>query len=76
MQKIARLPFDKPGALSRHDAATYIGISLRKLDELLNRKEIPMTRIDASVVVRVESLDKYLRKREEESSAENDSGES
>lgn len=48
------------GALSRQQAANYLSISTRLLDDLLTAGDIPRIKIGRKTVVRVVDLDKYL----------------
>ncbi len=52
----------EPAALSRKDAARYLGIGERTLWSLSASGEIPCCKIRARVVYRRCDLDEYLRK--------------
>lgn len=47
--------------LDRREAANQLGISLRKLDELIARKELPVRRIGRRVLVPRHSLEQFAR---------------
>ena len=57
------------GALSRRDAAQYLAISTRKLDELLTNHQIPKIKIGRKTVVRVCDADAFLARKAGEVSA-------
>lgn len=48
------------GALSRVEAAQYLSISTRLLDDLLTAGEIPKIKIGRKTLVRVIDLDEFL----------------
>ena len=50
------------GALSREDAASFLSISTRKLDDLLTSGEILRLKIGRKTVIRICDLDDYLAK--------------
>ena len=54
---------NQPGALSRKDAATYIGVSTRQLDKLAAAGLIQRAKIGAKTVYRVIDLDVFLESR-------------
>jgi excisionase family DNA binding protein len=54
------------GALSRQDAASYLSISTRLLDDLLSAGEITRIKIGRKTLVRVCDLDDYLARLAEE----------
>lgn len=49
--------------LSRSDAATYAGVSLRTVDALLADGEVPAIRIGARVLIDRTDLDSFLASR-------------
>ena len=52
---------DRPvGALSRQDAANYLGISTRYLDDLLSAGQIPKIKLGRKTLVRILDLDQFL----------------
>ena len=51
------------GALTRFEAAMYLGISIRSLDNLLSAGEIPKVKIGRKTVVRVDDLDNFLNRK-------------
>ena len=53
-------PSAPAGALSRRDAAAYLSISTRLLDDLLSAGAIPKIKIGRKTLVRVVDLDAYL----------------
>lgn len=48
------------GTLTRLKAADYLSISLRHLDEILRRGEIPKIKIGRKTVVRIVDVDAYI----------------
>jgi excisionase family DNA binding protein len=61
-------PQDRPsgpprGALKREEAAAYLGISVRKLDQLKAGNAIPYAKIGSRVVFPVAALDRWLADR-------------
>lgn len=59
MSKTSNAP---AGALSRAEAARFLSISTRKLDDLLTAGEIQKIKIGRKTIVRVCDLDDYLAK--------------
>lgn len=51
------------GALSRRDAAIYIGISTRQLDNYARAGELQRVKLGAKTVYRVIDLDAFLQSR-------------
>ena len=51
------------GALTRSEAAKYLAISIRSLDNLLSAGEIPRVKIGRKTVVRVDDLDNFLNRK-------------
>ena len=47
-------------ALSRIEAARYLSVSTRTLDQLANLNEIPRVKIGAKTVFRISDLDQFL----------------
>ena len=54
------------GALGRIEAAKYLGISTRKLDDLLSADEIPRLKLGRKTLVRLIDLDAFLAQLAEE----------
>lgn len=54
-----------PAALGREEAAAYIGVSPRKLDDLQARSEIIPCDMDGVKRFRRDDLDEYVRTRPE-----------
>lgn len=50
--------------LSRRDAAKYLGICLRSLDQLIHDQQLPIIRIGRRVMFRREALHQWLQARE------------
>ena len=50
--------------MTRHEAAQYLNISLRTLDEQIYQKEVQVVRIGRSVRLRKERLDEFITARE------------
>lgn len=48
------------GAMSRSESAKYLGISTRKLDDLLSAGELRRVKIGRKTVVLVKDLDDFL----------------
>ena len=57
------------GALSRQQAANYLSISRRKLDELLAAGRIKRLKCGRKTLVRIIDLDKFLAELYEEADA-------
>lgn len=53
-----------PVLMTRHEAAQYLNISLRTLDEQIYQKEVQVVRIGRSVRLRKERLDEFITARE------------
>ena len=51
------------GALPRPEAAKYLGISTRLLDDLLSAGEIQRVKIGRKTVVRVDDLENFLNRK-------------
>jgi excisionase family DNA binding protein len=45
-------------------AAEYIGLSIRKLEQLKRGRRIPFIRIDGRFLFRKESIDRFMEKHE------------
>lgn len=55
------MPSSKPiGALGRTEAAEFLAISVRHLDNLLANRALPKIKIGRKVVVRLVDLERYL----------------
>lgn len=55
----------QPAALSRIDSSRYLGVSLSTLDKLLREEKIKRLHIGRRVLIRLESLDNYLKSLED-----------
>ena len=56
-------PTPSRGALRPDEAARYLGIGVRKLWELTNRKMVPHCRIGRRLVYPVDALDAWLKSK-------------
>ena len=61
LQKVQRT------TLTMKEAAEYLGISYWLINQLVRRKQIPCARVGGRVLFRVQALDEYLKKMEQES---------
>ena len=61
LQKIQRT------TLTMKEASEYLGISYWLVNQLVRRKQIPCARVGGRVLFRVQALDEYLTKMEQES---------
>jgi excisionase family DNA binding protein len=55
---------DPPAYMNIRQAAEYIGLSIRKLEQLKRGRRIPFIRIDGRFLFRKESIDRFLEKHE------------
>ena len=55
---------DPPAYMNIRQAAEYIGLSVRKLEQLKRGRRIPFIRIDGRFLFRKESIDRFLEKNE------------
>lgn len=53
--------------LSMKEAADYLGVSYWLVSELARRKEIPFSKLGGKYLFRMQSLNEYLAKKEQES---------
>ena len=53
--------------LTMKEAAEYLGISYWLINQLVRRKQIPCSKVDGKFLFRVQALDEYLSKMEQES---------
>lgn len=60
------------GALSRKDAANYLSVSTRQLDNYASAGLLPRIKLGAKSVFRVSDLDAFLASRLENRGAAND----
>ena len=49
------------------EASEYLGISYWLINQLVRRKQIPCSKVGGKYLFRVQALDEYLTKMEEES---------
>ena len=61
IEKIQRI------TLTMKEAGEYLGISYWLVNQLVRRKQIPCARVGGRVLFRVQALDEYLTKMEQES---------
>ena len=54
-----------PAGLNKKAAAAYLGVGLRTIDRLIQHGDIPVVRLGRRVIVRRETLDTFLRFREQ-----------
>jgi excisionase family DNA binding protein len=47
--------------LSKHDAADALSVSLRTIEYLINKKQLPATRIGKRVLIAREALEQFAR---------------
>ena len=48
---------------NREEAAAYLGVSIRKLDGMLAKREVDVTRIGRRVLLRKQALDRLIEAR-------------
>ena len=53
--------------LTMKETAEYLGISYWLVNQLVRRKQIPCARVGGRVLFRVQSLNEYLKEKEEKS---------
>ena len=53
--------------LTMKETAEYLGISYWLVNQLVRRKQIPSARVGGRVLFRVQSLNEYLKEKEEKS---------
>ena len=53
--------------LTMKEAAEYLGISYWLINQLVRRREIPCSKVGGKFLFRVQVLDDYLNKKEQES---------
>lgn len=61
------LPKVERTTLTMKETAEYLGISYWLVNQLVRRKQIPCARVGGRVLFRVQSLDEYLKEKEEKS---------
>ena len=61
LQKIQRT------TLTMKEAAEYLGISYWLINQLVRRKQIPCSKVGGKYLFRVQVLDEYLNKKEQDS---------
>ena len=61
LQKIQRT------TLTMKEASEYLGISYWLINQLVRRKQIPCSKVGGKYLFRVQALDEYLTKMEQES---------
>jgi excisionase family DNA binding protein len=50
--------------VTRHEAAAALGISVRTMDDLISKGEVPVVRVGRSVRIRPSALDYFVEARE------------
>ena len=53
--------------LTMKEAAEYLGVSYWLINQLVRRKQIPCSKVGGKYLFRVQVLDKYLNKKEQDS---------
>lgn len=53
--------------LTMKEAAEYLGISYWLINQLVRRKQIPCSKVGGKFLFRVQALDEYLTKKEQDS---------
>ena len=53
-----------PQYMNTREAAEYIGLSVRKVEQLKRGRRLPYIRIDGRFLFRKESIDRFLEKHE------------
>ena len=53
--------------LTMKEAAEYLGISYWLINQLVRRKQIPCSKVGGKFLCRVQALDEYLTKKEQDS---------
>ena len=61
LQKIQRT------TLTMKEAGKYLGISYWLINQLVRRKQIPCSKVGGKYLFRVQALDEYLNKKEQDS---------
>ena len=61
------LPKVERTTLTMKETAEYLGISYWLVNQLVRRKQIPCSKVGGKYLFRVQALDEYLTKMEEES---------
>lgn len=56
-----------PAVLGRRDSATYLALSIRKLDSLVEQGRIKRIKIDAKTVFAVDELNRFISEQEKKS---------
>ena len=53
-----------PQYMNTREAAEYIGLSVRKVEQLKRGRRLPYIRVDGRFLFRKESIDRFLEKHE------------
>ena len=61
------LPKVERKTLTMKETAEYLGISYWLINQLVRRKQIPCSKVGGKYLFRVQALDEYLTKMEQES---------
>lgn len=61
------LPKVERTTLTMKETAEYLGISYWLVNQLVRRKQIPCARVGGRVLFRVQTLNEYLKEKEENS---------
>ena len=61
------LPKVERKTLTMKETAEYLGISYWLINQLVRRKQIPCSKVGGKYLFRVQALDEYLSKMEQES---------
>ena len=61
------LPKVERTTLTMKETAEYLGVSYWLVNQLVRRKQIPCARVGGRVLFRVQTLDEYLKEKEENS---------
>ena len=61
------LPKVERTTLTMKETAEYLGVSYWLVNQLVRRKQIPCARVGGRVLFRVQSLNEYLREKEQKS---------
>ena len=61
LQKVQRT------TLTMKEAAEYLGVSYWLINQLVRRKQIPCSKVGGKYLFRVQVLDEYLNKKEQDS---------
>ena len=64
---MTELPKVERKTLTMKETAEYLGISYWLINQLVRRKQIPCSKVGGKYLFRVQALDEYLSKMEQES---------